>query len=114
MHDTIQRIRKARQGRVTVGKYTFLFKRPTDVDAGRLYRTNATIFDIAREFVIGWENVLDSDIALNGADEPVKFDGELWQEWLSDNPDFWVPIRDAVMDAYEKHVTKRADAEKNS
>lgn len=100
----IARIKKNRELTVTVDKFKFICRRPTDIEAVDLHRTGGSSPDIAAKFVIGWEGVADKDVVSGGGSDPVVFDAELWREWCADRPDFWAPISTAVLDAYRLHA----------
>ena len=97
-----------------MNKHTFISRRPTDVEALQLHRSEAEFHEIARDFVTGWDNVTENDIVGGGGSDAVAFDKELWNEWCNDRPDFWRPIASAVLDAYTLHSKRLQDAEKNS
>ncbi len=110
----IARMRKNRELKVTVGKFVFNCRRPTDVEAIQIYRGNQSAFDqIAAEYVIGWEGVTDNDIVGGGGTDPTPFDATLWAEWCADHPEFWGPIATAVMEAYTLHRDAIEGAQKN-
>lgn len=110
----IQRLRAHRTSTLELGHITLTVRRPTDLQASRLYQDEASVYDVARDCVIGWSGVTEGDILPGGSDRLIDFDEELWPEWLADRPDFWMPIRDRAMDDYEAHVTEREEAKKNS
>ena len=114
MQETLKRLRKSREGSIEVGKFKFIYKRPTENDFYRLFITNATPFNICCEFITGWENVLDMDIAPNGSDEAAEFSQDLLTEWFADNSKFWKPCNDAIIGDYERYVASKEEAEKNS
>lgn len=110
--ELIARIRKNREVKVKVSKWTFLVCRPTDVEAVALYRGGMAYADIAQHHVIGWEGVTEDDIVGGGTADPLPFDSMLWQEWCADRSDFWEPIATAAMNAYEEHTIKIGESVK--
>lgn len=110
----LEKLRKAREFRVSVGKFTFIAMRPTDLEMLGIRGLEGEVqAKRVLEQVIGWEGVVGDDIA-GGADmDPVKFDLDLWISWASDHPQFWPPIAEALFGAYLKHVGAGADAAKN-
>ena len=62
----------------------------------------------------GWDGVTEMDIAPGGTGEAVPFSPELWAEWISDHPEAWGPVTDAVVAQYKAHDASRAEARKNS
>lgn len=113
MSELLKAIRKARQGRVEIGKHTFIVRRPTDVEVSQLGR-DAQTWEVAQKFVVGWENVKALDIEPSTKmDDEVAFDHEVWAEWCADRPDFWTPITNKVMELYRKHSERLESSAKN-
>ena len=100
-----QRLRKAREGTVEVDGHAFTIRRPTDAEADRINLQRPTNVQVCREFVVGWdETVTEAALGIvSGGSDPVPFHQELWREWVDDRPDFWVPLYEAIVDAYNKH-----------
>lgn len=105
--DLIVRMRKNRELKETIGKFTFTLLRPTDHDVFRLFRdgdpSNARL---ALEFVAGWEGVIEDDLVGGGGTDPVPFSADLWRTWCDDRMDFWEPIATRVT----KAVVERREA----
>ena len=108
-----QKLRKNRELTVSVGRWKFIARRPTDVEAIDLHRRGAEFSEIARRFVIGWEGVTRDDLGDRGMTDPAPFDREDWEEWVADRSDFWTPIASGVLAAYEKYRTDLEAAPKN-
>lgn len=101
---TISDLEKQRRIEVTVGKHTFVCRRPTAADFARMAMANATEpFEFARRYVTDWKNVSERDVFGEGDDTPLKFDLAVWQAWCDDQPDFWGPIANALLDAFKAH-----------
>lgn len=97
-------LEKQRRIEVTVGKHTFICRRPTAADFARMAVANQTEpFEFTRRFVVGWKNVTEKDIFGEGTDAEIPFDLVLWQGWCDDQPDFWAPIANTLLDAYRAH-----------
>lgn len=111
--DLIRRIRKQRELKVTVGKFTFIARRPTDVEAVDLHRSGVSFADIAEKFVSGWEGITEDDVIGGGGSDVVEFSAELWREWCHDRPDFWEPIAAAVLQSYQLHAARLESEAKN-
>jgi hypothetical protein len=109
----IEKIRKQRELKITVGKFTFTARRPKDTEAIELGRADSAFSDIAERFVVGWDGVTENDVVNGGSLEPLPFDAELWAEWCADHPNFWGPISKAVLDAYRAHAEAMEDDAKN-
>ena len=101
--DLLRRIRKARESTVTIEPYKFIIRRPTDAEASELFGGNPSVIEIVRRFVVGWENVTDADLVPSGGSDAAQFSPDLWSEWVSDRPDFWAPLFDAIVSAYTHH-----------
>ena len=100
-----QRLRKAREATVEVDGHVFTIRRPTDAEADRINLQRPSNVQVCREFVVGWdETVTEAALGIvSGGSDPVPFHQELWREWVDDRPDFWVPLYEAIVDAYNKH-----------
>ena len=111
-----QRLRKARTSTVEIDGHVFTIRRPTDAEAERISLQRPTNVQVCREFVVGWdETVTEASIGIvSGGSDPIPFHQELWREWVDDRPDFWVPIYEAVVDAYNKHFEALVSAGKLS
>lgn len=107
----INQLRKARETKVPAGGFTFTVRRPTDTEF--LEHRELRVFEIAQEYVIGWEGVTEADIVKGGGEDPVPFNRDLWREWCADRPDLWEPLFEAVLTAYEQHAEARKAAAKN-
>lgn len=105
------KIRKARETKVQVSGFTFIVRRPTDVEMIDL----RGIGSVSRlfPFVLGWEGVKELDIIPGGDPHPLKFDPEVCQEWLSDRPDLLGKLVDAILGSYKDHSEKLEAAIKN-
>lgn len=111
----VDRLRKGREVRVEVGKFTFIILRPNDLDMMGIGDLN-TAAQVRRAlgFVIGWLNVTEDDIVGGANMDPLKFDADLWLEWASDHTEFWEPIARAAYSAYTEHSRREVEAAKNS
>jgi len=117
MSDVIaQKLRKARRATVEVDGHVFTIRRPTDAEADRINLQRPSSVQICREFVCGWgETVTERTLGVpSGSSDPVPFHESLWREWVDDRPDFWAPIYDAIVEAYNAHHTSLVAAGKLS
>jgi hypothetical protein len=112
MSGLIDRIRKARQTRVTVEGKTFIVRRPTDWEAYEMRDGAVRQMDVLEKFVEGWENVTELDLVPGGGSIPAEFDRALFADWVQDNPKYWAPITSAILAEYEAHAAKLVEAEK--
>ncbi len=109
----IERIRKGRAFTITVGRWTFHARRPTDMEAGDLHRERATTGSLAARFVSGWEGMRTCDL-VGGEDEtPVEFDAAVWREWIVDQPNVYQAIGDRIMEVYLAHAAQLEADRKN-
>lgn len=106
----IDRIRKQRELKVEVNGFTFIARRPTDLDMTKLESAR----DLGQRFVVGWEGFTENDVAGGGGTDIVPFDADLWAEVWADHTEFWDPISTAIVEAYKAHVAARETVRKNS
>lgn len=95
----IEKLKKARQSEVTVGKHTFVISRPTDLDMA-LLGGSLPVRDVLKRYVVGWKNVTELDLVPGGMPDAVPFDVDLFVEWAADQPDIWNPIGNAIRESY--------------
>lgn len=105
----IEKIKKAREQRVDAGGYSFTIRRPTDMDMLTLRNQAPTQGDIMHRYVTGWSGVLENHVVPGGSSDQVPFDSDLFIEWVSDRPELWRPLTDAIMQSYEAHFKEVAD-----
>lgn len=100
---------RAREGRVQVGRFTFVFRRPSPYEVAELAWSGRR-FDLGfvEGFVSGWEGVKESDLLPGGDPVEAGFDPALFSAWLRDRPDFWDPVTNAVIEAYNRYEEARA------
>lgn len=113
MSDLIKQLRKSRESKTTVGKFSFTILRPTHLQMVTVFNDGLTMPDVVREYVVGWDNVTEVDILEGATTDPVPFDKLVWAEWLSDRPDFWSPLHDAILKAYRDFAAKTEQDAKN-
>lgn len=106
----IDKIKAARLTQITVGKYTFTVRRPTDLEASRLSHQNQETF--LKSFVTDWKGVHEIDLIAGGTAVDVPFEPDLFAEWIADQPQLWEPITSGIIDAYKRHEQHRAQHEK--
>lgn len=107
-----EKLRKARTLKVTAGKHVFLVLRPTPLEREERLRGDNTARGML-SLIVGWENVIESDLVRGGDPHPVPFDADACAEWLSDRPDLFNAIAKAVVDGIEAHMLSLEDAIKN-
>ncbi len=107
----IDKIRRTREQRVTAGDFTFIVRRPTDLEIAQ--RGGELSADALLRYVIGWEGVREADLVPGGDPHPVPFDTLLCAEWLADRLDLLVPIGDGIRELYAAHRQAQDAAVKN-
>ena len=112
MSSLIERIRKARQTRVTVDGKTFIVRRPTDKEAYEMSSSKSQQMDLIERFVEGWEGITELDLVPGGGSIPVEFDRDLFVEWVADQPKYWGELTSAITKEYTAHAEKLVEAEK--
>lgn len=112
-HALIAKLRKAREIKVVIGTFTFTVRRPTDAEMLAINQSGLVVVDMAMRGVIDWDGVAENDIIGGGVITPLPFDADLWIEWCRDRPDFWPPIANAALEAYQKHAEALESAAKN-
>jgi hypothetical protein len=108
----IAKIRKARLSEIEAGGKRFTICRPTDLEVAKMRGEALSPFDIMVRHVVGWQ-LTERDLVGDGSDAAVPFDGDLFAEWVVDQPDLWQPLAEAVMGAYAKHREAMEAAAKN-
>lgn len=122
--DIAAKLRKNRELKITVGKFTFTARRPTDMETLPIFRDFKEAGDdkskqleiagaVARDYVIGWEGMTEEDLIGGGGADPVPFSAETWREWSVDHRDMWQAITVAIFDAYQQHRERLVDTTKN-
>lgn len=112
MSSLIDKIKAARLTSITVDKFSFTVRRPTDLEAIRL--TGKSQEQILKEFVTDWKGVQEIDLVPGGTSIDVPFDSDLFSEWIADQPQLWDPIISCVVEAYKRHNEQRDSTEKKS
>jgi hypothetical protein len=105
------KIRRARESDVEAGGFSFTIRRPTDAEAMTLAGTNV-VENLLCRFVVGW-NLKEIDLIPGGSPVAAAFDVDAFGEWVSDQPETLAALSSAIVAAYQAHVAKRGDAEKN-
>ena len=107
------KIKKARESKVTVNGKSFTVRRPSNLEMLELQRDKVKERDILERFVVGWDGFLESDLFAGGNPEPVPFEADVWNEWIVDNPQFWADLVGAVVESYREHEKRQAETLKN-
>lgn len=109
----IERIKKARQTTVKVGEIIIICRRPTPLERAEMTGGKIMMREVLTKFVDGWENVKEVDLVPGGTGEAVPFSAELFSEWVSDHPESWGVISDAVVQGFKRHEEALELAAKN-
>lgn len=105
------KLRAARLSQVVADGHTYSIRRPTDAEAVTLAQSSGLA--LVRQFVAGWDHTEISLGIPGGSGIVVPFDAELWAEWVSDQPQIWGVLSDAIIAAYAAHTEKREADAKN-
>lgn len=115
--DLLNQLRRNRELRVKVGKFTFICSRPTAYEFIGVQASAAVggqkVAEIAMKFVTGWEGVVEDDIVGGGGQVVVAFDADLWRDWCAERSDFWGPIFDLLYTEYTKRQNQLEGAKGN-
>lgn len=125
MSKLAERIRKNREIKVTVERWTFIARRPTEVQGGPLLQEifggseNARLTvdqcaRIAKDYVVDWRGVNEDDLIGGGGQDEVVFDSEDWTEFIADHRELWEPIALKVIESYLDRLKHLQETEKNS
>ena len=101
---------RARESQVVLLGHRYTLRRPTAME--RINLSAGTRLDQARACVVGWA-LTHLDLFPGGDATPAPFDRALWDDWLNDSPDLWVPLIDAVEALIADHDKRLEEAEKN-
>jgi hypothetical protein len=101
---------KARKAVVELLGHRYTLRRPTARQ--RIEAAGGTRLDLARACVVGWD-LTGLDMLPGGDASPMPFDRDLWDDWLDDAPDLWLPLIDAVEDLIARHDAALEAAAKN-
>ncbi len=102
-------IRKARESKVKVGEFTYLIRRPTDLEAMGFGKKQG-LRDFM-PFIIGWEGVKEIDLYPSGMPDEAVFESDACFEFLSDRPSDIQVLLEAIVNSYQDYRNK-LDADK--
>jgi len=109
-----ERFQASRRSWVESGKHRFQIQRPTMLDVVKAGQGEATLnIEFAARFVVGWEQVTESDLIPGGDPEPVAFDPDIFKVWIAEHPALWRPISEGIAAAYRAHE-ERTEARGNA
>ena len=111
MSALIDKMRRAREQRVTAGNHTFVIRRPTELEMLRFQQDRSP--EKLMSFVVGWDGVTEGDILSGGDPHQLPFDQSVLVEWLADRLDLFGPVTSAIISAYELHARTKDEAVKN-
>lgn len=101
-----------RQFKTKLGRFTFLWRRPTTVELISLQSAPQVDCVMVQSAVYGWEGVTKHDIANNGEQDPAPFSEIVWRAWCADRADFWEPIAAEILKAYNAYSESLEDRAK--
>jgi len=108
----LAQMRRDREKRVTVGEWTFVVRRPTDLEITE-FKGKLDQRKILERFVLDWSGLLERDLIRNGTDREIEFDRAIFLEFIEDKPDLWNVITKAVTEAYQAHKEATEESVKN-
>ncbi|MFA5941416.1 MAG: hypothetical protein WC809_18845 [Sinimarinibacterium sp.] len=114
MSELTNRLRKAREFKLTAGGLNLLLRRPTDAEMVDQAEVGFQSYRFAQRFVVGWEGVTENDIYRNSNGDALEFDSADWAAWVADRKDLWDPICDALLATYRAHAEELKTTAKNS
>lgn len=104
---------KSRETKITIGRFTFNIRRPTDMELMRLRAGESNSINVnlelIRSHITGWSGVLESDIVSGESSDPVPFDMNLYQMWIEERSELWEPLIKGFTSAIAEQ-DKRAEA----
>lgn len=105
------KIRKSRESVVEVGGVKLTIRRPTEIDMMevRAAGSQRAIF----RFVVGWDGMTEGHMVEGGDPHPLPFDGDACAEWLSDNPEHFATVVQAILAAYGDRIKAIEATKKN-
>jgi len=109
----VEQIKRGRALLVTVGRWKFHARRPTDMEAGELFRDSVTVGAMSVRFVDGWEGMRLCDLVGGEDESPVEFDRSVWEEWIVDRHDVYQAVGDAIMTAFVEYSERQREDKKN-
>lgn len=104
------KIRKAREKSISARGFTFVIRRPTDVEMVEFSRDRDA--KSLLRFVVGWEGVKEIDLIPGGDPTPAKFDPDACAEWLTDDAELFGIVVGEVIESYQSHKTAMESSEK--
>jgi hypothetical protein len=112
----ITKLRAGRASSVAIDNRTFTVRRPT-LHEYLQYRTpDGKVYipvDDLRKFVTDWSGFTELDFWGGGSGEPVKFDPDLFMEWVVDYPKIWSRLLNEILEAFNRYIASRDDIAKN-
>jgi len=106
------KMRKARQVRVESNGRVFVVLRPTPIQWEEIAR-QGDLYRGVVSLVVGWDGFVELDLIPGGDPHPVPFDADAAAEWLSDHPEDFNQVAEAMIAAMNKYVEGRDGAVKN-
>lgn len=106
------KMRKAREFKREVDGLMLVMRRPNEAEYARLERQGATRFQVAEQFVIGWEGVTEADLLPSGGSDALTFDRDAWSELLGARHELWDAGK-IIQDEFWKHQDSREERAKN-
>lgn len=98
----LEKLKKSRQTTIPVGGFNFTIQRPTQFDLGEMSESGFSAKAILKRFVVGWD-LKEIDIIPGGNPVAAPFDADVFAEWVSEQPEIWTVLRDAIWEQFTAH-----------
>lgn len=105
------KMRRARETRITHGVHEFVIRRPTEMEFAEWLRDRVPVRLL--DYVVDWSGVRECDLVNGGDPHPVEFDRDALVEWATDNSTLFVALTSAVIKSREQYIAQQAAAVKN-
>lgn len=102
----VSQLLKGREVVADLGRMKFTLVRPSEMELIQMGGPTGQVdvgLVMLRDKCVGWSGVLESDISPGGASDEIPFDRVLYQNWIADRPDIWVPMLDKFGKAIDAH-----------
>ena len=109
----LDKLQASRETWVDTGGFSFKLRRPHALALQRMRDDNLISGEVVINVILDWKNVKESDVVPGGGSDPVPFESALWREWISDRPELWSDIMEALTASLTAYTTRLGQAEKN-
>lgn len=108
----INKMRAARERKLTIGEHTFTLLRPAESDLISIDEKQAeNPLYLVHNFVVGWD-LKETDLYAGGEPVVAEFSRALWIAYIDDHGALWADLSDAIRGLVTEHQQKKTDAKK--